>query len=384
MVFESTTVERHKELRERVLAARLDAIVDLRTQPAATIGGFSSELAALPWGLDRPHCPEDFMDASGRRRIAAMGDFVVEHGFTQVIAPTHLVGGSADRWFAIDCESTRRLRHYLDRVGASQIQIHYALAIPYAVLRDDHERDALIHALEDVPADAIWLQVEGLGSDSTANGIRNYIRGARAFESLGKPVVGDGIGGISGLSLLAFGAAGGVAHGVTFGERIDHSSWRRPRDNSPFGRSRRVYLPGLDLVLEPELAATLLNSSTRAKALLGCRDTRCCPRGIRDMIESPARHFLVQRMNQLISLSRLHLPLRAGRFVEDMVRPASDMLLQVSGWHLHDEKLEKKIANQRRRLDAIHTALTAHINDIDQRPAALPKTRKARELRPTL
>jgi len=102
------------------------------------------------------------------------------------------------------------------------------------------------------------------------------------------------------------------------------------------------------------------------------------------MIESPARHFLVQRMNQLSSLSRLHLPLRAGRFIEDMVRPASDMLLQVSGWHLNDEKLEKKIANQRRRLDAIHTALTAHINDIDQRPAALPKTRMARELRPGL
>jgi len=381
MVFDATAVKRHQELRDRALSARLDTILDPRTQAAATIGGYGAGIASLPWGLDRPNCLEDFKDAAGRRRIAAMGDFVIGHGFTQMLAPTHLINGSADPWFAVDCDSTRRLREHLDLKGANQIQLLYKLAIPYAVLRDENEVELLIHGLSEVPADAIWLHVEGLGSGSTANGVKNYIRGAKLFESLGKPVIADGTGGLAGLSLLAFGATGGIAHGVTFGERVDHSSWRRPRDHRPFGRSRRVYVPEVDLLMEPGDAESLLRSSSRARALLGCHDTRCCPRGIQDMIESPARHFLIQRMKQLSLLSRLHQPIRAARFVDDMVRPASDLLVQVAGWQLKNEPLIETVRKQRRRLDAMRTALAAEVSNMRHGVTSLPKTRVAREIR---
>jgi hypothetical protein len=382
LIIESTAVKRQKELRERALASRLDVILDPRTQAAATVGGNTESLTALPWGLDRPAVPADFSDVAGRRRIQAIAEVVIDNGFTQVLAPTHSIASSTDPWLSIDAQSTRRLRHQLDRAGASHVQIPYSLAIPYSVLRDDDERESIIHDLRDVPMDSLWLQIEGLGSDATANGIRSYIRGACTFQALGKPLVADGIGGLAGLSLLAFGATGGLAHGVTFGERVDHSAWRRPRDKANrFGPARRVYVPELDLLLEPKVAAFLIHSSTRAKGLFGCRDTQCCPRGIRDMQENRARHFLIQRMKQVGKLGQWHLPLRAGRFVEEMVRPASDMLVQATNWNLKDVELGAKLGKQRRRLDAVRTALNADVANIEQRSAVVPKTRSARELR---
>jgi hypothetical protein len=86
-------------------------------------------------------------------------------------------------------------------------------------------------------------------------------------------------------------------------------------------------------------------------------------------------------MKQVGRLGQWHLPLRAGRFVEEMVRPASDILVQAMNWNLKDPELAVKLGKQRRRLDAVRTALNADVANIEQRPAVVPKTRSARELR---
>ena len=43
--------DRHKELREQANKRGLDSIPDPRSQHAATIGGFTDGLDALPWGI---------------------------------------------------------------------------------------------------------------------------------------------------------------------------------------------------------------------------------------------------------------------------------------------------------------------------------------------
>jgi hypothetical protein len=384
LIPEATAAKRHRELRQQALAAGLDTILDPRTQAAATIGGHSQELAALPWGLARPHRLEDFKDAAGQRRMASIADFALEQSFTQVLAPTHLVNASTDPWFRIDCESTGTLRRQLDSAGGRKVQILYSLAIPYALLRDEHECEAFVAALTDIPADAIWLRIEGLGAGATANGVRNYMLGANAFKALEKPVVADGIGGLAGLSLLAFGAAGGIAHGITFGERVDHSTWRRPRVESPFGRKRRVYLSDLDLLLEPDIADELIHSSPRAAGLLSCRDTHCCPRGIKDTIENPGRHYLIQRMKQIVGVGRVPLAVRSKQFVDDFIRPASDVLAQVSNWSLKNEDVLKMLRKQRRRVDGLRVAMRTLAASFEPQRPALPRTRIAREPRPGL
>jgi hypothetical protein len=381
VVIDAPAVKRQKELRERISAARMDVILDPRTQPCATLGGRSAEIAKLPWALPRAHVPSDFEGDAGRRRIEQIGAYASEYGFTQVIAPTHLLIDGHDPWLEIDVEATKQLRSYLNRSGHREMQILYSLAIPYSVLRDDSERDAIIDALKGVPADAIWLRVDGLGRDATANAVRNYIQGTADFQRLELPIIADGLGGLAGLSQLAFGAVGGIAHGVTFGERVDTSSWKRPRTQGGFGPSRGVYLPDLDLMVEPAVVRQILDSSTRAKSLLGCRDTRCCPRGLVDMTEDPARHFLVQRMKQLAAIGRVPRAQRASAFVEEFVRPASDSLVQATNWKSLDPDLLKKLNRQRRRIDALRIALVEDLQASTRQPAQVPKTRRARDHR---
>ena len=55
IVIEATAVKSQRELRDSTANAKLDVILDPRTLPAATIGGFSARMGTLPWGEERPH-----------------------------------------------------------------------------------------------------------------------------------------------------------------------------------------------------------------------------------------------------------------------------------------------------------------------------------------
>lgn len=101
-VLDPVFLDRHKELRAHILDRRLDAILDPKTQQSATPGGYTDALGVLPWGVARVHTQADFADMSGWRLMAALGDFVMEHGFTQVLAPTHVIRAADDPWLRID------------------------------------------------------------------------------------------------------------------------------------------------------------------------------------------------------------------------------------------------------------------------------------------
>ena len=137
VVIDAVQLDRHRELREQIIAHRLDAVLDPQTQAAATVGGHTEALGELPWGLDRPHRVSDFVGNDGRQRIAQLGDFAVEHGFTQILGPTQDAG---DPWLARDIESAERLRLHLDRNGGAAIPLVYSLAIPYDVFLNGAQR----------------------------------------------------------------------------------------------------------------------------------------------------------------------------------------------------------------------------------------------------
>lgn len=345
-------------------------------------GGYSEAIGKLPWGVGRPHTPEDFSGTSGRRLIAAIGDFALDQGFTQVLAPTHLLRSAEDEWVAVDIEMTRRLRDHLDRKNGARVQIIYSLALTYAMLRDEEQRRHVIEALHGMPATAIWLRIDGFGSASTPTAVRSYIEAARDFHELALPLIADHVGGMAGLSLLAFGATGGLAHGVTQGERFDASHWRIRRPGAGFSSHHRVYVPQLDMLLKPKDARLLFEASPRAKAQFGCRDTKCCPRGLTDMIENPARHFLYQRMQEIAAVSQIPEQLRAQRFLDQHLRPTTDRALAAANISWHNNDIAKRIREQRKRLDALRVALGDYETKRQKNYAAyLPKTRAAREAR---
>ncbi|MFQ5954119.1 MAG: hypothetical protein ACE5JZ_03545 [Kiloniellales bacterium] len=381
VVFDAVHVNRHKELREQIVERRLDAILDPKTQPAATVGGYTEALGALPWGVGRPHRIDDFRGVSGRQRAEALGEFVLEQGFTQVLAPSHLLQNAADPWLARDIEAAGWLRDHLDRNGGRRIPLIYSLAIPYSVLRDRSERRSLANALRDVPAAAIWLKIDSFGSSSTPTAARSYIKACADFHTPEVPIVGDQVGGLIGLGLLAFGAVGGITHGVTLQERFDASYWRRPRARGK-ARSmpRRVYVRELDLMLKPSEAKLLLGSSSRARALFGCRDGHCCPRGARDMFENPVRHFLYQRIQEVARLGQVPESLRVQRFLEQYMRPATDRALAAANINWPDDAMAKKTRAHRKRLDHLRVALGKHAEANPPRSfASVPLRRAARE-----
>jgi hypothetical protein len=345
------------ELVDRALERRLDVILDPRTLASATAGGFTSSLGQLPWGRGRVHVEEDFQGASGKRLMGNLARFAGERHYTQVLTPTHLLRTISGKWWDIDQASTSHLRIELDRAGGDDVSLLYSLAISYSMLRDRHERRALISGLKSLPIEGVWISVDGLGSGSTPTAVRTYLEAIAEFHTLNIPVVADHVGGLVGLALAAFGGVGAIAHGVTNGERFDTAHWRKPRTDSSFGLSKRVYIPTLDLLLKSAEARSLFAFGRRATALFGCNDTRCCPRGVMDMLENPAQHFLRRRIDEILNLSAIPLSLRPARFVDQRLRSTTDAVLAAANLEWTDVALAKRMREQRKRLDRMRIAL---------------------------
>lgn len=355
-VFDPTKIERHSELKDQVLDNKLDAILDTRAMRSSTIGGYTDKMGLLPWGSKRPQIIDDFTGVNGRRLINNISAFACEKGFTQVMAPSHYLSEVNDPWLEIDIGSACRLRDSLNKNEGIRIPIIYPLAISYAVFRNAEKRGALIEKLKGLPIDSLWLMIDGLGRNSTATAVKNYIEASTDFQKLGIPIVADHIGGMFGLSLLAFGAVGGISHGVAANERFSTAHWRKPPQKGSFGSAKQIYLPSIDSMLLEKEAEELL-SSRRAKSFFACNNTSCCPRGIKDMFDQPAKHFLYQRMSEVAGLSNMPENLRPQRFLEQHLRPATDKALAATKIEWSDEKSKNKMEKNRKHLDTLRISL---------------------------
>lgn len=380
VVFDAKRVTQQKELLSLVLERGLDAVLDPQTQAMATIGGYAKGMDVLPWSKKRPHTLDDLATAFQRRQLADdIAKFVALHGFTQVIAPTHLISGLTDPWLAVDIEMANALRLALERQGVGHVQIHYSLALSYEAFRTPLKRLAILNLLRRATVDGLWLNIQSCGSDSSPTAITRYGDAAVDFHALGLPIVADHVGGLMGLSLLAFGAVGGLAHGVTLGERFDTGSWLKVPEGKPFGAKIRVYLPTLDLLLpRVDVERFFEAGGGRARSAFCCRDTNCCHRGMDDMLQAPARHFLYQRTQQVAGLGQIPESIRPSEFLEEHLRPASDAALLATKLPLPDD-LAQKTTRQAKRLNDLRTTLGPYAKKRrDSSFARHPATRVAR------
>jgi len=383
VVFEAKRVEKQKELLSLVLEHRIDAVLDPQTQAMGTPGGYAKSMDSLPWSAQRMHTLNDFSTELARRKFADdIAQFAIKHGFTQILAPTHLISGPNDPWLDIDLATTVALRSALRRRDASSIQINYSLAISYEAFRTESKRQLVLDRLRNLDVDSLWLHVDGCGSDSSPAAVIRYGDAATAFHCLGVPIIADHMGGLVGLSLLAFGVVGGVSHGITSGERFSCGHWKKVLTTKPFAQGIRVYLPILDLMLPRVDAEKVFETGAKARTAFGCRNTACCGRGVPDMLQAPARHFLYQRTREVAGLSQIPESLRPAQFLEEHLRPASDRALVAMSLAL-PEPLQKKMASQSKRLNDLRVALGAYAqkrrNDVTF--AQHPKTRATREAR---
>lgn len=329
VVLDAGLDELHRDLRREARDRHVEAILDTRTLELATPEGFAMcAPRRLPWAGDRQHEPDSLRGDRGLAYASEIARWLAARDLSGTLAPTHfLARGGSDPWADVDRELTIAFRRALDRAGLSEMPIYYPLAVPSDVFFDAMKREQLRVHLSGLPIDALWLRIHPFGSRSGPQALRRYLAACTGFHSLGKPVVAEKTGTI-GLALLAFGAVGGIESGLTLGEQFDASSLFKHRDGgAPFSPPPRVYVTELRSFLSRK-DATKLFANRSARALFGCNDDSCCPRGSDDTLKNPKPHFLRQRLSEVSRLSGLPESLRASRYMEEILRHASDRILR--------------------------------------------------------
>jgi hypothetical protein len=376
IVVDAPHAGRHNELFAAAQRLDIDLILDPKTQSSALPGGFTETTAALPWGIpDRPHTISDFEGDAGKVRCEQIAELACTKGFSEVLAPTHILQAHDDPWLAVDVANAGRMRKLLP----SACPLIYSLAIPIALLRDPSKRRTVVDRLSDAPFDAIWIKVENFGANETGAKTVDCIEAFSDFHSLQVPVIADHVAGLPALALLAFGAAGGTTHGVMTMESFTAAHLRRARQSGGNGGiGRRIRVPSLGLLLSPEEAEALVKFNSRTPGHFGCRDPNCCPR-LTDMFQQPVRHYLRQRAREIDALDAIPQDARPASYVES-VRRVSDAIARAASLGIPNNRLSLKLHDQQARLGRFrgviaHFAESREVKTIAQ----LPQTRAQRE-----
>ncbi len=302
LVVEAQKTGRHRDLRIEARKRAVDLILDPKTHHLATLGGYNHTLGELPWGKERPHRSDDFSGAEGAAQADRIVSFAEEHAYTQLLGPTHYLQRHDDPWLAVDIEMMAEVQRRIGQ-GSDKIDLIYPLSVSIETLREPAYRRSLIEALRNAPCDAMWLKIDNFGADASGEKTVAYIEACREFQRLGVPLIADHVGGLPALGALAFGAVGGIAHGITMYEGFKAAPMRKPRtSNSARIPAVRFYIPRLDAHLSRAEAKLLFSASTRIKDRFACTDTHCCT-GIKGQLDRPARHFVHERSKQVTRIS---------------------------------------------------------------------------------
>lgn len=252
------------------------------------------------------------------------------------------------------------MRKALDREGGARIGIDYALIPTYKHLRDEAVRGAFISGLQDLPFDFLWVRTSGFGADASPLGTRHFITALSGFHNLGKPLIADYVGGLVGMSAIAFGAASGIAHGIGLHERFNAGHWDKPRNKNKEGRSGgsqiRIMISGLDKTVTID-ELRMLAAARGGHRLVVCGDRNCCPHGIDDMIKNWRSHFLFQRLDRTHALEQIPDRNRTRHFLETDLGQADRLARQVKELKIGDEKMTKRLIRHSHRIEKKRSVL---------------------------
>lgn len=355
VVLDAAHLERHGGLIAALQSKRAELILDPRFGELSTPAGSRKTLQRLDWfqNAAMPR-PEDF-DARRIESIAvAIARRAALFGFSAVLAPTHAIDDEGRKWLDVDLDMCHALRKGLDENGGSRIRINYPLMIPYQWLMTEKTMLALSGAMSTVPIDSIWLRVSNFHNDKSAAAVRNYIEGAQPLLRANRTLVADHITGVSGLAIVAFGAAGGLVHGIGTKESFRSSDWFKPP--AAFGIKARVFIPDADLYIQKETLEPLLKDPA-LRTKFGCTRKYCCPRGVHDMMTNPKVHLMNSRFDQLAEIQASPESRRAPDFVRRVMRPMGTQLMKLDHALAGHSTLQKKVQRKRRFVDDLTIAL---------------------------
>lgn len=357
-VFDASHLDEQKDLLATLKASGCEIVLDPNTAEMATVGRFGSAVNKLPWANpDRPWTPDDFGPTRNLDTAKAIADFAVASGAHAVLAPGHLIETVEDGWRGVDLRLLDALRRELDRAGGAHIAIDHQLITTAALLKEPGARAALIADLADLPVHNLWVRASGFGATATGAGTRSVVEALRSFHAAGRPIVVDLAGGFAGLAVAAFGAAGGIAHGVGQKEGFKAGDWKKPpQPGRGGGAATRTYVHELDRYFKEDQLQAIFDAKG-GRSRFGCADTSCCPHGVQDMIENAHTHFLTQRSRQLDDLSSVPELRRADHFLLRHLDLAVRSARHAEKLKIDDEKVLKNVAQAKSRLIRLRDAL---------------------------
>jgi len=336
-----------------------ELVLDTNVAELSAIAKFPGQAKNAPWANREGILTEaQLKPGSNTSIIVNIAHFAVANGFARVHSPTHFISGPTDSWFNIDLENCLALRRSLDAEGGKSIAVDFPLMIPNSALNDNSLRREIIAGLRSLPIDSVWARISGFGSGATPASLRKYISSVQEFHTLGLPIVADGVGALSALAIIAFGAASGLSYGVAAKERFDASLWNKPPkiNSGGGGRAYSYLLPGIDSLLRREEADAIVNAPG-GRRLISCEDRSCCPHGYEDTAKDPKGHFLRQRAFSCDAVSAVPEPVRAQHFLDKDLAQADRKARQISKLKLSDEKLVAKLVENAKRLDRMREVL---------------------------
>lgn len=350
-VADAAHMDSQSDLMQTLGESGTELVLDTKSAELSMPASLGTKSAKLPWANPDPtrfHEPKDWAGTRGRDLCERIAEFAVSHGVDAVLSPSHLVADPNDAWFVSDLKACSELRAALDRLGGRSIRLDYELIVPMRVLRDAQAVETIEHHLGEIDFSNLWIKASGFGMGATATAIARYVRAAHMLSSSGRPIVADGVAGLAGIAISAFGAVGGIAHGIAEKGRFDAASWKRPRNaNQTFGPKKRIYLPQIDQYLYEEQARTLLEGRG-AKTLFLCTDPSCCPNKD-DMFSQHRGHALIQSSRLVDRINSQPEPKRIDYFMDHMLAPVGRSLLKAEKLKLADPKINEKLNDLSKR-----------------------------------
>lgn len=143
--------------------------------------------------------------------------------------------------------------------------------------------------------------------------------------------------------------------------RVGHTGHRKLADLHAAGRLpfRRVVFDAGHFAEQAELAKTLkaIFDAKGGRSRFGCNDTKCCPHGGEDMIESAHAHFITQRHRQIDDLSSVPEARRAEHFLLRHLDPGVRSARHATRLKIEDEKVQTAVAEAKIRMVRLRDAL---------------------------
>lgn len=358
-----------------------DVTLDTKVAELSEIGKFKGSAKGTPWAAEdenRPLRPEDFEAGANLDIFGKIARSAVELDVTSVMSPTHFLRPGVDSTrFPIDCRSVSLLRTALDREGGRHIVIDYPLILPHTCLFDVEQRTRIVSELYDLPIDNLVLRLSGFGADAGPFTVKKILRAIQKLHDLGYPILLDYVGGLVGLSALAFGVVSGIANGIGERDRFDARRWQmqpeKPSSNGPFGRTVYFPLPDFDKSFRKEDLEAIANTP-RGQRLVACEDRDCCPQGLTSMLNNHRSHIARQKIRAVDDLFNVPDSRRIDHFMSVEMRNAERKARDLVRLKVGDDRLKQILSKGRKRIES----MTRMFETLSERDRPFPPALKIR------